>query len=96
MISKPLSNDTVLSVAPDWLSTMVDAELVLMNVRSGVYYGLNPMGTEIMSRLAVPIRFGDLAAALVREYDAPEEVITAETRQLIEQLREHGLIEGRD
>jgi hypothetical protein len=89
----PIDADTILSTTPDCLTAEVDGELVLMSVANGRYFGLDGIGTDILGRLSAPIRFADLIADLGLAYDAPATVIETDTRDLLEQLMEQGLIE---
>lgn len=91
-----LSSDSLLSVAQGCLSVEVDGEFVLMNVASGLYFGLDAVGSDIMARLAQPIRWEDLVSALAQDYDAPRAQIEQDSLILLADLAGHGLITVQD
>jgi hypothetical protein len=70
----------------------VDDNLVLVDQKSGQYFGLNEIGREIWRRLEEGCDMTAIIAALVSEYEAPEEVIAADTQRMVSELVEAGLI----
>jgi hypothetical protein len=87
-----LSDDKTICIARNCLMTEVDGDAVLMNTESGMYFGLDSVGTDVMKQLNQPTRLSNLVAALRRTYDASEATIEAGIRPLLEQLIENGLI----
>ena len=76
----------------DPVAVEVDGELVMMDIESGNYIGLSPVGTRIWELLEQPRSVGDLTATLEAEYDVPSEVCRAETSAFLEQLVQNGLV----
>ncbi len=71
-------------------------ETVLLNLRSGVYYGLNETGAAMWSRL---VEWGDPArarAALAHDYAVAPERLERDLKDLIAALKEKGLLETDD
>ena len=74
----------------------LDGEAVLLNIDTGLYFGLDPVGTSIWSALAAGATPDDVAAKLVEEYDAPAEQIQADVREFLGLLTEKGLVRAAD
>ena len=51
----PLDRATRLRRVADVLATEVGGEMVMMDVEKGVYFGLDPIGTDIWKRLEAPM-----------------------------------------
>ena len=45
--NQPLATHSAVKVAPDVLFSEVQGEAVLLNVKTGIYFGLNQVGTNI-------------------------------------------------
>lgn len=70
----------------------IDNEVVLMNIDTGVCYGLNRVGSRIWSELTVPIRIGDLCTKLLNEFEVDSTTCEREVLDLLQHLRVEGLI----
>src|SRR5690349_16819041 len=68
-------------------------EAVILNVRSGVYYGLDPVGARIWNLIGEPTRIADLIDNLLRQYAVDRARCEKEVLQLLERLLSEGLIE---
>ena len=70
-------------------------ELVLLNLHTGVYFGLNPVGARIWQLIQVhqqaPLQ--QIVEALVDEYDVPPDRCTDDLLSLIARLEENRLLE---
>ena len=94
MAAVPLS--ATVSIAPDVLYRELDGELVLLDLRHGVYYGLDAVGTEVWKLFGEARRLQDIAALMAVEYEVDEGQVAADVQALVTALREHGLVEIRD
>lgn len=84
--------DTVFTRSPGPLSTVVDGELVMLDVNSGHYFNLNSIGTVIWEQLATPTRFDELCQHMHARYDAPLETIRVDVAALLSQMLDHKLV----
>ena len=66
-------------------------ESVILDLKSGSYFGLNGVGTRAWSLMASGGTLGDVNAALTGEYDAPAAVIQEELLKFAADLCDHGL-----
>lgn len=78
---------------PNLLSTDIDGEVVMMDVEKGLYFGLDAVGSDIWKRLETPVSAAELAAELVKDYDADTATIEADVLALFNRLVEQGLAE---
>lgn len=88
-----LTRETRLTRTADLLSSEVDGELVILDVQSGSYLNLDPVGTDIWRRLEQPLRVGDLCAALEQDYDADAATIARDVEAFVTQMLEKGLLQ---
>jgi hypothetical protein len=95
-MSKTLSLDSVVAAAPEQVSCDLAGEAAILNLKSGVYFGLNPIGARIWELIQEPKGTKEVVQALLQEYDVEAERCEADVMQLLHDLSEHGLIEVKD
>jgi hypothetical protein len=77
----------------DQVNADLDEEVVLLNLKSGEYYGLNAVGATIWSLIQVPSSVEALRKRLLQEYPGVEpDRCARETLALLEDLAEAGLV----
>lgn len=69
------------------------SETVLLNVQTGVYYGLDEIGGRFFTHLSQSSTVDAAVAALSTEFDAPLERIREDTVLYCSELLARGLIE---
>lgn len=70
----------------------LDDESILLNVKTGVYYGLDAIGTRIWSLLVEGMSEADIVSRFVAEYDVEPERVSTDVSDLIDQLTAKGLV----
>ena len=90
-----LSPDTYLVVTPGHLSCELDADTVILHLDSGLYYGLNEVGTTLWKLLQQPRRIHDLCDAVVAEYDVDRTTCQRDVETVLQRLAQAGLVEER-
>jgi hypothetical protein len=78
---------------PEKLSSTLGGEEVVLSLDTGVYYGLNEVGTRIWSLLTEPRTLDDVCEVLEGEYDVDREVLEADAAALFEALDAEGLVQ---
>jgi hypothetical protein len=86
-----LSLDDPMVGSDDVLFRALDAEAVLLNLKSGVYFGLNPVGTRAWQLLAEHRTLARVCDVMVDEYDVEREVLERDLLELGRQLQDAGL-----
>ena len=87
-----IENESKITKTDDCVETVVDGELVLMNVVSGVFYSLKDTGKRAWELLDDQRSFGVLVDAMHKEYEVTEDVCRAELAKLIGDLEERTLV----
>jgi len=88
-----LSATSLISVHPEQLSSDLDGETILLQMSSGLYYGLNEVGAAIWEMIQTPISFEALQAKLVETYEVEAAVCKQEVEKLLSELHGANLIE---
>lgn len=84
------TNHTVMR-QPDVIHAEVDGEVVLMDVESGRYHGLDSVGSVIWRQLESPVIVGQLVSDLETDFDGDRETIESDVFQFLEKLVEQNL-----
>ena len=79
------------AAAADVLATAFDDELVLLNLRDGVYYGLEGVGTRIWSLIQRPMPVAEIRNALTEEFDVDPARCEEDLRAILGELVSRGL-----
>ncbi len=95
-MSPTISDRSVVVAAKDQVSCDLAGEAAILNVKSGVYYGLDPVGARIWSLLQEPRAVVEIQSAITSEYDVEPERCAADLTSLLEELLAEGLIEVKD
>lgn len=90
-----LSEQSIVSVTKDQVSCSLGAEAAILNMKAGIYYGLNPVGAEIWKLLQTPRTVSEIQEFLLREYDVEPERCQSDLLALLQDLLTAGLIEAR-
>jgi hypothetical protein len=67
-------------------------ESVLLNLDSGKYYGLDPVGTQMWNLLAERGQVEPVYQAMLDEYEVSEDKLQTDLLELVERLAEQGLL----
>ena len=87
------SSEQVISAAPQQLSSKLGVETVILNMESGVYYGLNPVGARVWELAQnAGTTFASIRQKVVSEFDVSESVAEKDLSELLSEMRSEGLI----
>ena len=75
------------------MARRVDDDLVILDVDSGNYFGLNDVGDLIWNRLESDCSRDDLVDAVVETFDVTREAADRDITELVEQLIASGLVD---
>jgi hypothetical protein len=87
-----LGAETLLRPAPGVLFTDLGEEAVLLDLKSGTYFGLNAVGSRIWELIAVQAPLGTIRDTLLAEYDAQPGRIWHDIEVLVRELLHRGLL----
>lgn len=74
------------------ISSDLAGEAVILDLTSGVYYGLNEVGATIWHLIQQPRTIQEVQQSLLQEYDVDPEVCTQDLLQLLQELQAAGLV----
>jgi Coenzyme PQQ synthesis protein D (PqqD) len=84
------------SISADVVSEVADGEVVLLDLKRGIYYALDPVGSRFWGLLQAG---GDLEGArqcLLGEYDVSPEQLSHDLDRLLADLSGRGLVQCRE
>jgi hypothetical protein len=67
-------------------------ECVMLDMASGHYFGLDPVGTRIWQLLSQTSSFGEIVERLAHEYDVTHEQAEADLVRFVDELKANGLL----
>ncbi len=78
---------------PDVVWREIDGEIVLLNLATGLYYGLDEAGSSVWRQFAaVPMSLEAVRDALLTQYDAAPTAIEQDLLALVGQLADTQLV----
>ena len=91
-----LSGSSTMIAARDVVSTNLDDEVAILNVTSGMYYGLNPVGARVWALIQEQRTVDEIRQRILATYDVDEHTCEADLLALLADMARAGLIEARD
>lgn len=85
-----------LALSPGVLFRLVDDETVLVNLQSGSYFGLDPVGTRILQLIVERGSLMRVFDAMLAEYTVEPATLEQDLLALAAELRDRGLLDVRD
>jgi len=90
-----LSPSTVVVAAKGQVSCDLAGEAAILNLKSGIYYGLNAVGARIWNLIQNPRPVTEVRQDLLERYGIDHSRCEQDLLELLEQLLAAGLIEVR-
>lgn len=85
--------DTHLSIPPQVMSRLVGDETVLLDLSSGIYFGLDGVGKRIWETIAEGRSLEETAMIITAEFEVNEAQAQTDLIEFVENLVERGLLE---
>lgn len=76
----------------DFLCSKLGAELVMMNLKTGDYLGLNEVSSDIWDLLKQPGTAEDIINGLLQQYEVSQEECEKQTLECLNKMVEQGMI----
>jgi hypothetical protein len=92
----PLSAVSVVGATREHVSCMLGDEAAILNLKNTVYYGLDPVGARVWNLVQQSRSVREIRDALLEEYDVEAQRCERDLLDLLEKMREQGLIEVRE
>ena len=87
-----ITMDSTIVVAKDQMSCGLDDEAVILSIKKGVYYTLNPCGNRIWSLIQKPITVGTIRDTLLEEFAVDKETCENDLLSLLSVMNQEGLV----
>lgn len=84
---------THIKASNDQVSCDLAGEAAILDLKNGVYYGLDPVGARIWELIQAPTEVATIVSQLLDEYDVDAAQCEQDTLALLGQLEERNLIE---
>jgi hypothetical protein len=92
-MSKELSLASTVRIKDDILFNDLQGEIVILSPKSGVYFGLDPVGTRAWQLIQHHGCLGAVKDAMVKEYEVSAERLWEDLQDLVSSLLHNGLVE---
>jgi hypothetical protein len=90
-----VSGDSTVVAAKDQVSSDLGGEVAILDLKAGVYYGLDAVGARIWSLIQEPRTVNEIRDILLEEYDVEPERCERDLLALLRRLADEGLVEVR-
>jgi hypothetical protein len=84
---------STIKAIPDHVSCEMAEEAVVLNVRNGIYYGLDTIGVAIWKLVQEGMTIEQVVNAITSEYDVDKERCAKDMIDLFTNMESYGLIE---
>jgi hypothetical protein len=96
MVHKTMSNQPdptqAFAASPAVVFRQMDDGAVLLDLESGVYFGLDEVGTRVWTLLVDRGTPAAVCSAMLGEFDVDADVLTADVLRLVGELQQSGLV----
>ena len=74
------------------MARTVGDETVILDLASGTYFGLDPVGARIWALMGEGKMLSEICATMLEEYEVEREQLEADVLRLADELAERGLV----
>ena len=85
--------ETKMVIPEQVMSRQVGDETVILDLASGMYFGLDPVGARIWQLLTEGHQIEAVVSTLLSEYEVPEDKLRQDVNTLVNELVSRGLVE---
>jgi hypothetical protein len=90
--TKPIHRHRLIRRAKEAISTELDGETVILHIGTGIYSGLDRVGTTIWNSLEQPASFLSLKQKILKEYEVSEQQCITDLCSFLNDLINNQLI----
>lgn len=91
-MKRAISLDSTVIAAKDQASCDLSGESVILNLKNGVYYGLDRVGSRIWNLIQSPTMVAFIRDSLLAEYEVDSERCEADLLALLQKLADQELV----
>jgi len=86
-------DDARIIISEEQVSTDLGGEAAILNLKNGVYYGLDSVAARIWNIIHQPCTFGEIRNLLMSEYEIDAQQLELDLRRLLNELADQELIQ---
>ena len=95
-MERVISDAAVVVASKDQFSCPLGDDTVILDLKAGLYFSLDNVGTLIWQRIQQPKTVKELRAAILETFEVEPEVCERDLRALLQELAGKNLVEIRD
>ena len=80
------------SIPPQVMARQVGEETVILDLPSGTYFGLDPIGARMWQLMGEGMTLGEICEAMLEEYDVSRDALEHDILELAEKLLAQKLV----
>ena len=88
-----ITEDSVIVIADDLTSANLQGEAVILNLKSGSYFGVNEVGARILELVKEPVTVSAILSILSKEYDVDREMLETDVVGFLREMQDQHLIQ---
>ena len=92
-MSQPLTELSVVRRSPNHVATDMAGEMVVLDMKSGMYYGMEGVSASIWNLLTEPRSLREIRDAVMQEYEVDAESCARDVTAFLESMETAGLVE---
>lgn len=89
---REIAESSIVVAADEQISSDLGGESVILNMKTGLYHGLNEVGARVWDLIEKPKAVKEIKQVLLEEYEVEAEVCTNDLFLLLNNLKTAGLI----
>ena len=92
-LHQEILESSIIVANQEQISSDLGGEAVILNLKSGVYHGLNEVGARIWNFIQQPKAVSDIKQTLLQEYEVEAQQCDRDLKALLQDLLAAGLID---
>ena len=92
MVNEEVTLDSPVAICDDVVWRELEGEAVILNLDSGIYFGLDPVGTRMWALVQESGSLRRAFEVLLEEYEVEAQRLEEDLLRLVERLRGNGLL----
>lgn len=89
-----LNKNTIIERSDTILFSALDDQIVMMNIETGEYYDIDPIGSQIWEIIEGPQSISSICSQLIEKFDVTAEACEQEVIVFLAELLELGAVEA--
>jgi hypothetical protein len=88
-----LNPTDIVTATSDQVSSLLGDEVVILNLTTGVYHGVEGVAAFVWQLLSKPTTVAELVEAIIKEYDVDADRCRADLAALLADMAKNGLVQ---